>query len=114
MKLRFTIRDLFWLIVAVALAVAWWTWENKWINDRHAAMFTNRESYAQVTTNVFVNWWEQGSAPWYLRLLGERSGFKKIQLGASKDTPQDEQKEAISKMRSLFPEAEVYIIDPPW
>ena len=26
MKLRFTIRDLFWLTLVVALAVGWWLW----------------------------------------------------------------------------------------
>jgi hypothetical protein len=29
MRLRFTIRDLLWLTVVVALAFGWWT-ENRW------------------------------------------------------------------------------------
>jgi hypothetical protein len=73
-----------------------------------------RSGYLNVTTHVFLYWWKAGDAPWHLRLLGEHKGYSKIQLGRDKDTALEEQEQAIAKMQSLFPEAEVYVIDPPW
>jgi hypothetical protein len=115
MRFRFTIRHLLWLTALVALGLAWWAWEKKWIIDRHTAMNAPRKGYLDVTPHVFLHWWKDGNVvPWHLSLFGERKGYSKIQLGRDIDTPADEERQAIAKMQSLFPEAEVYVILPAW
>jgi hypothetical protein len=42
MRLRFTIRDLLWLMVVVALATGWWLDKQLVAHGRHAALMAAR------------------------------------------------------------------------
>jgi hypothetical protein len=44
MKLRFTIRDLLWLIVVVALAVGWWLDHRQAAEENYRLKILNRGS----------------------------------------------------------------------
>jgi hypothetical protein len=65
MKLRFTIRDLFWLTLVVALAVGWWfdhrgAWQERFTIRRWNGAWIitdNREGY----------YWEKVGASWQFR-----------------------------------------------
>jgi len=39
MHLRFTIRDLLWLTLVVALAVGWWLGHRRWVADPNLVIF---------------------------------------------------------------------------
>jgi hypothetical protein len=61
MRLRFTIRDLLWLTVVIALVVAWWLSDRRRITERDAAIknLTDwggniRDSYSAVNQRLHV------------------------------------------------------------
>jgi len=53
MRLRFTIRDLLWLVVVVALAVGWWLERNRLTDDHTQQVVKIVELEKEVRSNTW-------------------------------------------------------------
>jgi len=106
-RFQFSLRTLFVLVTIVAAPLAWLAVQLKWIHDRHDAWDWAMDYNEPVLVSLAP---PEIEFPWVLRMLGEKSHATTLYFSPRTA----EEKEPVSRVRALFPEANVLEGTAPW
>jgi hypothetical protein len=96
---RFSLRTMLVAVTVACVALSWTGYQLNWIRERRKALARNQyyEVLHSRVRDILANW---PSAPWTIRIFGEKGVYELVVFPEVTDSE-------LERLKHLFPEADV-------